>query len=186
MIRRKTVFDNRRVFEQYCQDDVTVLRQACQIFRRDFIEIGNVDGFLEPCTIASACNKLLSKRFLKSETIGLICAGGYSCNQNYSKNAFMWLLHMEEMNGWKIMHARNGRECRLPELPRFGVDGYCAETRIVYEFLGFFPRLQMPPVPWSQNHERRHPGRTMSRIEQITRAGYEVKCNGNANLVPLK
>jgi len=39
------VLDNRRVLEQYCQDDVTVLRQACQIFRRDFIEIGNI-GFL--------------------------------------------------------------------------------------------------------------------------------------------
>jgi len=36
---QKAVFDNRRVLEQYCQDDVTVLRQACQIFRRDFMEI---------------------------------------------------------------------------------------------------------------------------------------------------
>jgi hypothetical protein len=32
------VFDNRHVLEQYCHDDVTVLRQACQIFRRDFID----------------------------------------------------------------------------------------------------------------------------------------------------
>jgi len=75
------------VFEQYCQDDVTVLREACQIFRRDFIEIGNVDVFLESCTIASACNKVLRKRFLKPETIGLIPAGRYSCNRNYSKKA---------------------------------------------------------------------------------------------------
>jgi len=40
--QKDKVFDNNHVFEQYCQDDVTVLRQACQIFRRDFIEIGNV------------------------------------------------------------------------------------------------------------------------------------------------
>jgi hypothetical protein len=33
--------------EQYCQDDVTVLREACQIFRRDLIEIGDIDVFLE-------------------------------------------------------------------------------------------------------------------------------------------
>jgi len=44
--QKDKVFDNRHVFVQYCQDDVTVLRQACQIFRRDFIEIGNVDVFL--------------------------------------------------------------------------------------------------------------------------------------------
>jgi hypothetical protein len=42
---------------------------------------------------------------------------------------------MEEMDGYKIMHARNGREYRLPESPPFTVDGYCAETRTVYVFL---------------------------------------------------
>ena len=44
-MQKDKVFDKRHVFEQYCQEDVTVLRQACQIFRRDFIEIGNVDVF---------------------------------------------------------------------------------------------------------------------------------------------
>jgi len=83
---------------------------------------------------------VLRKRFLKPETIGLIPAGGYSCNWNYSKKALMCLLHMEEMDGCKIMHARNGREYRLPELPRFSVDGYYAETRNVYEFLGCFSK----------------------------------------------
>ena len=49
----------------------------------------------------------------------------------------MWLLHTEEDN-CKILHARNGREYRLPEPPHFSVDGYCAETRTVFEFMGFF------------------------------------------------
>ena len=90
-VQKHRVFDNRRVLEQYCQDDVTVLRQACQIFRRDFMDIGNVDTFLESCTIALTCNKVLRKRFLKPETIGLIPkGGGYSCNQNYSKKSLMF------------------------------------------------------------------------------------------------
>jgi hypothetical protein len=50
--QKDKVFDNRRVLGQYCQDDVTVLRQAFQIFRREFMEVGNVDVFLESCTIA--------------------------------------------------------------------------------------------------------------------------------------
>jgi hypothetical protein len=37
------VYHKKRVLEQYCQDDVTVLRQACQIFGRDFAEIRYVD-----------------------------------------------------------------------------------------------------------------------------------------------
>jgi len=108
------------------------------MFRRDFIEVGNVDVFLESCTVASACNKVFRNRFLKPGTIGFIPGGGYSCNRNYSKKALLWILHMEEEDNCKILHARNEREIRLPELPRFSVDGYCAETRTVYEFMGCF------------------------------------------------
>ena len=137
--QKHKVFDNRRVLEEYCQDDVTVLRQACQLFRRDFMD---VDIFLESCTIASACMKVLRKRFLKSETVGPIPrGGGYSCNQNYSEKALMWILHMEQTDGCNIMHARNGREFRLPELPHYSVDGYCAETRTVRIFRLFLARL---------------------------------------------
>jgi len=119
---KNTVFDNKLVLEMYCQDDVTVLRQACQIFRREFIEIGNIEVLLESFTIASACNKVLRKIFLKPDTIGLIPDGGYSCNNNYSKKALMWLLHMEQADGCRILHARNGREHRPPELPKYSVD----------------------------------------------------------------
>ena len=41
------VFDNRSVLEAFSQDDVTVLRQACRVFRHLFIVIGNVDVFLK-------------------------------------------------------------------------------------------------------------------------------------------
>jgi len=44
--QKHQVFDNKCVLEQYCQDDDTVLRQACQLFRRDFMDVGNVDIFL--------------------------------------------------------------------------------------------------------------------------------------------
>ena len=64
--QRSVGFDNRNVLKAYCQYDVTVLRQACIVFRRAFIEIGNVDVFTESVTIASACNKVLRKRFYKT------------------------------------------------------------------------------------------------------------------------
>jgi hypothetical protein len=93
--QNEIVFDNRRVLKQYCQDDATVLRQACKIFRDDFIEIGNIEVFLEAFTIASACTKVLRKKYIKPETIGLLPPGGYSANNRYRKKAIMWLLHME-------------------------------------------------------------------------------------------
>jgi len=57
--------------------------------------------------------------------LGLIPkGGGYSGNRNYSVKALMGILHMEQTDGCTIMHARHGREFRLPELPRYSVDGY--------------------------------------------------------------
>jgi len=108
--QRNETFDNRQVLESYCQDDVTVLRQACRVFRSEFIQTGHIDVFVEPITIGSECNKVLRKRFLKPDTIGLIPTGGYSCNNRYSKKALMWLLHMEEADGVMIINCRNGRE----------------------------------------------------------------------------
>jgi hypothetical protein len=97
--QKDAVFDNRRVLEEYSQAEVTVLRQACRVFRRDFMHIGNIDVYVAAITIASACNKVLRKRFLKSDTIGLIPAGWYTCNNKYSKKAMMWLQHMEQTDG---------------------------------------------------------------------------------------
>jgi len=174
------VFDNRRVLEQYCQDDVTVLRQTCRVFRHEFLEIGNIEVLLEALTNASACNKVLRTKFLKPETIVLIPPGGYSANRRYSKKALMWLLHMERTDRCHIWHARNGREYRPPELPHYSVDGYCAETRTIYEFLGCYyhgskcqPFRDVKKLANGETTERYE--QTLARIEQLKSAGYTVK-----------
>jgi len=50
----------------------------------------------------------------------------------------MWLFYMEETDGVKIMQGRNGRDYKVPELPYFSVDGYCPETRTIYESFGSY------------------------------------------------
>jgi hypothetical protein len=70
--RKSQVFHNKHVLEVYTQDDLTVLRQACRVFRREFLHIRNIEVFIVSLTIASACNKLLWRKFLKPDTIGLI------------------------------------------------------------------------------------------------------------------
>jgi len=82
------------------------------------MHIGNIELFLVSITKASACNKILRKRFLQPDTIDLIPTGGYIYHNNYSKKAMMWLLHMQQTDGVKIRHGRNGREYKPPELPR--------------------------------------------------------------------
>ena len=43
--------------------------------------------FLQSVNLASACNKVMRKRLLKTDTIGLIPQGGYIGNVNYSNKA---------------------------------------------------------------------------------------------------
>jgi hypothetical protein len=179
------------VLEQYCQDDVTVLRQACQIFRRDFMEIGNIEVFLEAVTIACECNKMLCKKFLKPETIGLLPPGDYSANNRYNKKTLMWLLHMEQTDDCHIQHARNGREYSPPELSHYSVDGYCSETRTAYEFLRCYyhgctcqPFRDMKTLGRDTLSERYK--QTLSRIEQIKWAGYHVKIQWNCKFDEAK
>jgi hypothetical protein len=100
------------------------------------VAIGNIEVFLEAITIASACNKVLRKRFLRPDTIGLLPPGGYSGNVTYSKEAIMWLIYKEQADGCNIRHGRNGPEFRLPDLPHLSVDGYCAETKKCTNFWG--------------------------------------------------
>jgi len=92
----------------------------------------------------------------------------------------MWQLHMEETEGVKKMHGRNGREYKVPELPQCSVDGYCPETRKIYVFFGCYfhghtclPFRDVNTTSGDTIADRYE--RTMSRLEQITRSGYVVK-----------
>jgi len=49
------------------------------------MQMGKIEIFLEAITIASECNKMLRKCFLKSDNIGLIPTDGYNCKNKYSK-----------------------------------------------------------------------------------------------------
>jgi hypothetical protein len=106
--QNSSVFYNKRLLQQYCQDDVTVLRQACQAFRREFKDIAKIEVFQESIIIASACNKVFRKLFLQPDTIGLIPTGGYSGNVKYSKKALMWLMYKEQTNAGYFTATMDG------------------------------------------------------------------------------
>ena len=92
----------------------------------------------------------------------------------------MWLVYREQTNGRIVMHARNGRECRTPELSRLNVDGFCAEIRTVYEFfdclfhghicLPFRDVTNLGVDILTERYEQ-----IMARLERVTSAGYTVE-----------
>ena len=105
---------------------------------------------------------------------------GYSGNINYSKKALMWLVYREKLDGCRIKYGRNGREYRLPALPRLSTDGFCEETNTVYELFGCYwhGHTSLPyrddktgdGETLAERYEK-----TMARLEQITQAGHQVE-----------
>ena len=91
----------------------------------------------------------------------------------------MWILHMEQTDGCIIMHARNGREFRLPELPATVSTVIAQKPKRSTNFGDVLDGCKFRPLrdfetlggdTFAERYER-----TMSRNEQITAAGYTVK-----------
>ncbi|CAH2015400.1 unnamed protein product [Acanthoscelides obtectus] len=66
------VFDFQKEIVEYCISDVEILTQACLKFRDLMKTETTVDPFQESTTIASCCNKVFRRNFLKPETIGKV------------------------------------------------------------------------------------------------------------------
>ena len=74
----------RKEKHDYCESDVMILRQASMKFRDLFKRETTVDPLTESVTIASACNRVFRKNFLKPNTIGIIPPGGYRRHEKQS------------------------------------------------------------------------------------------------------
>ncbi|KAJ8974555.1 hypothetical protein NQ317_000531, partial [Molorchus minor] len=128
------VFDMQRDLVECCVSDVQILKEACLKFRQQLLETTNVCPFTEACTIASACNKVFRRNFLEPNTIGIIPKDGYRWRENQSKIAIQWLVWEEKQRSVNIIHAAKQQEAVVNGAK---VDGYCSETKQVFEFSFF-------------------------------------------------
>ena len=126
------IFDFQKEIREYCESDVDILEKGCLKFRSLFMET-DTDPLRESTTIASACNLLFRKKYLKPDTIGIIKPEGYSWRDNQSHMAITWLKWEEMQRGIRIQHAANGREAVVSGKK---VDGYYADQKLVFEFQG--------------------------------------------------
>ncbi|KAJ8934252.1 hypothetical protein NQ318_008695 [Aromia moschata] len=174
------VFDFQKELVEYCVSDVGILTAACLKFREQLLDTGNVCPFTEACTIASACNKVYRRNFLKPSTIGIIPKGGYRCRDNQSKIATQWLVWEEKQREMDIIHSAKQQETRVAGVK---VDGYCPDTNQVFEFHGCYyhgcPRCikyrrndysyDDPTVTAESRHEA-----TVAKTARLRGLGYEV------------
>ena len=133
LVRKEHVFDFQAEILRYCHSDVDILRRCCLEFRELFREITDVDLFAKCLTIASACNFVFCKTFLKENTIAVIPPCGYKPENKQSVIALKMLAWIAQRDNISIRHARNHGEQRIGKYP---VDGYNAELNIVWEIQG--------------------------------------------------
>ncbi|KAK7580799.1 hypothetical protein V9T40_001428 [Parthenolecanium corni] len=120
------VFDLAKELKEYCDSDVDILRKGCLDFRKQFLEVANIDPF-QYVTIASVCMAVYRHSHLKEKTIAVV---ENFLKDNYSKQSILWL---ESFNNPNIKHALNGGEV---ELCGARVDGFDHDNKIVYQYHG--------------------------------------------------
>jgi G:T-mismatch repair DNA endonuclease (very short patch repair protein) len=177
---KNDVFDMQKDLVDYCVSDVLILTKACLEFRKQLITTTNVCPFTEATTIASACNKVFRRNFLKPNTIGIIPKNGYRWRDQQSKIAIEWLLWEEKQRGINILHAAKEQEATLHGVK---VDGYCSETNQIFEFQGCYyhgcpncykfgrndPLFDDPSQTLDFRYET-----TMAKIDKLKSFGYDA------------
>jgi len=102
-------------------------------FRDIFMAETTVDPFGRSLTIASACNLVFRKLFLKKNKIGIVPSNNYHPADNQSIMALKWIKWVSKTENINIRHKLNGGEVKIGS---FKVDGLCDKT--VYEFHGCY------------------------------------------------
>ena len=175
--QRDKVFDFQHELLAYCQSDVRLLKEGCLTFKRLFETLTGFNPF-EHITIASACNRDLRMNRMIPNSIASEPVRGWRNSINQSRVAIEWLTWCAQENN--IQHVGNAGEVRIPTIGF--IDGYCHDTRTVYEFQGCF--THGCPTCYPNRHEPhvRHFDRTMQdvyeatqqKIQRLKELGYTV------------
>lgn len=123
----QVVFNNREELIKYCCDDVRLLREGCVKFMLDFVDLLQVNPFLQTFTIAQAVMCVYRKLFMKKDSLAIIPRNNYRTNKQQSFIGRKWLIYENEKVNGKIKEEYKLKEGLL-------VDGFLEENNTVYEF----------------------------------------------------
>ena len=128
------------------------------------------DAWVDKGTLDELMWDIVFTQFEESP-IAQVPPAGYTASCQYSKSSIAWLEWVSHTTGRVIQHALNGNhgEYRIPGTP-YHVDGYEAETKSCWEFLGCIWHGCMDCYPVDRT-EIRHPytRQTMNELYVITK-----------------
>ncbi|KAK3908802.1 putative DNA polymerase [Frankliniella fusca] len=185
------LFNYKKELVDYCISDVTILRHACQAFRKLFKHHAGFDPMVHCVTLSSACMNAFRRNFLQKDTIGIVPPAGYHGMGKQSEIALKWLDYESHKLNTVIKTIYTDREVSIMGRR---VDGYVeipkrdgtVEKRI-YQFHGDYWHqcpLHFPPASGCGENRLEQ----TKRITEIFReAGYKViekwECQFKADLM---
>ena len=174
-VEENYVFDFTKDLGEYCRSDVDILRRSMMKFRKDFIDIANIDP-LQYITIASVCMAVYRSKFMPANEIAVI--RDIKKSEVFSEVSIKWMKWISETWDIYIQNALNGGEHKIPDIGK--VDGYCETTNTVYEFQGCFwhgcPKCYTKDTinPYNQVDMGELRDQTKARNKKITDLGYNL------------
>jgi hypothetical protein len=124
---RANRFDVSFELVRYCIDDVRILRDSCLAYRRNFIEIANIDPFFIPSTQARLSLEVFLRRHMPEGSIVNLKEIGCRVEDRQSYAALRYFRYREALEGdiairdasWYIGEARFGEKRRVDGVVRF-------------------------------------------------------------------
>lgn len=123
-------FNLKEELIKYCDQDVTVLMNGVQVFRKLLIDTTGMDPFTRNITLSSFVMHVFRTSYLPRNTLAIPPTIGYEPKRQQSHIATVWLDYLEQTGNIKIN--------REVQLGCYYADGYHPETRRVYEFFGCY------------------------------------------------
>lgn len=122
-------------YEEYCVNDVLVLRECCRITKTQFMSMfPKIDPLDQPTNFSAGMLGFLA-HYLVSDTIGVIPVSGCSNKYNQSTKALEWLATLEGKLDTTLQTCRSSAVKKyVGHLP---VGGYYPERHHVYQFHGW-------------------------------------------------
>ena len=128
--QKGVLYNLKQELIDYCRNDVLVLQQALQIFRKELKDITGIDPLTRNFTLAMIAMETFRGIVLKPNTIGRTPIKPYGVARTRSIKEAAWLDMVEHNSGTKI--TRDGH------MGRYYPDGIDLSNRKVYEFHGCY------------------------------------------------
>ena len=139
--QKDKVFNFKQEFHDYCWSDVLLLSEGClrfiKINKRNSKKFPNDEG-IDPLqtslTLAAYCNVLFRRNHMQPESIIFIPETGFNPKQTTSIACKQFINYQQSLQQQRIQFA--GNELGEKKWGRYYFDGFCEETKSIYEFHG--------------------------------------------------